>query len=68
MVKADEEGKQFAMKQGTEIINLPPEELGKFYNIVDSVVLEEAEKLKSKGFPNAVEIYKYTRELVEKYK
>jgi TRAP-type C4-dicarboxylate transport system substrate-binding protein len=68
MAKTDEVGMQFAMKQGTEIINLPPGELSKFYNIVNSVVLEEAEKLKAKGFHNAVDIYHYTRELVEKYK
>jgi TRAP-type C4-dicarboxylate transport system substrate-binding protein len=68
MVRTDEVGKRFAMKEGTEIINFTPEELAKFYDIVDSVVLEEAERLKAKGFDNAVEIYKYTRELVKKYK
>jgi TRAP-type C4-dicarboxylate transport system substrate-binding protein len=68
MERADEVGKQFAMKQGTEIISLTPEQLAKFYDVVDSVVLEEAERLKAKGFDNAIEIYKYTRELVKKYK
>ncbi len=68
MVKTDEIGKQFGIKQGVEIINLPPEELGKLYKILDSVVHEEAEKLKAKGFNNAVEIYNYARGLIEKYK
>ncbi len=63
----DISAKKFGIEQGVEMLTLPPEELSKLYEIIGSVVSEEAAKLQDKGFSNATAIYKEIRRLIEKY-
>jgi TRAP-type C4-dicarboxylate transport system substrate-binding protein len=66
MLQADQEGLDFALGLGDTLYELPPEEIDKFYDLLDAVYLEEMAKIDAKGYPGT-EIYKEIRQRVQEY-
>jgi TRAP-type C4-dicarboxylate transport system substrate-binding protein len=66
MLKGEDAGVEFAEQQGGVFYELSPEELNKFYALMDKVYLVEMAALDAKGLP-ATKIYKEVRSLTEKY-
>lgn len=64
MAQADTDGYKFAKELGNTFIDLPSQELDKFYGLMDANFLEIMAKLDAKGY-NATAIYKELRRLVE---
>jgi TRAP-type C4-dicarboxylate transport system substrate-binding protein len=64
MVQADEGGLEFARELGNTIVDLPAQELNKFYGLLDDNFLEIMAALDGKGY-NATAIYKELRRLIE---
>jgi hypothetical protein len=61
-----QEAIDFAKAGGHELIELPPEDLNKFFSFLEEVALEKAAKLDAQGLPGT-EIFQETRHLAEKY-
>ncbi|GAI79495.1 unnamed protein product, partial [marine sediment metagenome] len=66
LAKVSREGIKYANEQGVEFIELSPEDLDKFYDIIEASALKQAAELDAKGLPGT-EIFKEARRLVEKY-
>ncbi|NMA23793.1 MAG: TRAP transporter substrate-binding protein DctP [Spirochaetales bacterium] len=62
--QADQDGIEFANKQGVEFIELSVEELDKFYEVMETLALKEAAKLDEKGLPGT-EIFREIRRLYD---
>jgi TRAP-type C4-dicarboxylate transport system substrate-binding protein len=58
----NEEGKKFALEKGHEFIELPPEDLKKWYTVCEEVARSEAAELDKKGYPGT-KIFEYTRKM-----
>jgi TRAP-type C4-dicarboxylate transport system substrate-binding protein len=66
MLLSDDAGVEFAKELGNTFYDLPPEELAKFYEILDSVYFEEMKAIDAKGYPGT-EILQEIRNLVQEY-
>jgi TRAP-type C4-dicarboxylate transport system substrate-binding protein len=64
--KANRAGKEFAEKKGVEFIELPKEELDKFYSATKNVVLQQAKRIDDMGLPGT-EIVHDARALIDQY-
>ena len=64
--KANKEGKKFAEERGVEFIELPKEEVEKFYAATKKVVLDQAKRLDDMGIPGT-KIVNDARALVDQY-
>jgi TRAP-type transport system periplasmic protein len=67
VIKSDIEGKEFGAKNGVEYINLPKEDMDKFYSLVAKDAVKEAQKLDGKGIP-ATKIYTEIQNLIKTVK
>lgn len=63
--KNDQAGIEFAKGFGHEFIELSPEDLNSFYEVLEELAKKKAKELDSKGFPGT-EVLQMTRELIEK--
>ena len=63
---ADQAGIEFGKEQGVEFIELSPEDLKKFYSLLEAVALKDAAELDAKGLPGT-KIFSETRRLIELY-
>jgi TRAP-type C4-dicarboxylate transport system substrate-binding protein len=66
-IKADVEGKEIAKKLGVELINLPKDEMEKFYAPVKELAAKEAKALDARGLPGT-KMYQEAQNLIQKYK
>jgi len=64
--KANNAGKEFAEERGIEFIELPKEELDKFYAATKKVVLEQAKRIDDVGLPGTKIVHE-ARALVDQY-
>jgi TRAP-type transport system periplasmic protein len=67
VIKSDLAGKDFGAKNGVEYINLPKEDMDKFYSLVARDAVKEAQKLDAKGIP-ATKIYNEIQSLIKTVK
>jgi TRAP-type transport system periplasmic protein len=66
-IKADVEGKEIAKKLGVEFIDLPKDEMEKFYTPVKELAAKEAKALDARGMPGT-KMYQEAQNLIQKYK
>lgn len=64
--KANKAGKEFAEKRGVEFIELPKEEIEKFYAATKSIVLHEAKRIDDMGIP-CTKMVNDARALIDQY-
>ena len=64
MLQADEDGLAFAAELGSTVVDLPAEEVNKFYGLLNDNYLQIMSDLDAKGY-NATAIYKELRQLIE---
>jgi TRAP-type C4-dicarboxylate transport system substrate-binding protein len=64
VIKSDIAGKEFGTRNGMEYINLPKEDIDKFYELVAKDAVKEAKKLDEKGIP-ATRIYEEVQRLIK---
>ena len=62
----NESALKFARENNVQFIKLPPKELEKVYNVVDSTILSQMAKVDAKGLPGTA-VYKDIRRLIKKY-
>ncbi len=67
VIKSDVEGREFGAKNGVEYINLPKEDMDKFYAMVAADAVKEAQKLDAKGIP-ATKIYNEIQRMIKEAK
>ena len=63
---ADQAGIEYAKEQGVEFVELSPEDLKKFYSLLEVVALKDAAELDAKGLPGT-KIFRETRRLIGLY-
>jgi TRAP-type C4-dicarboxylate transport system substrate-binding protein len=66
-IKADVEGKEIGKKLGVEFINLPKDEMEKFYAPVKELAAKEAKALDARGLPGT-KMFQEAQNLIQKYK
>jgi TRAP-type C4-dicarboxylate transport system substrate-binding protein len=66
-IQADQEGKEIAKKLGVEFINLPKDEMEKFYAPMKELAAKRAKALDDRGLPGT-KMYQEAQNLIKKYK
>jgi TRAP-type transport system periplasmic protein len=66
MLEQEQETMEWAKGQGHEFIELPQEDLNKFYGILDQLALKKAADLDAQGLPGT-KIFQETRRLIDEY-
>ncbi len=67
LLKYDEEGAAFAREHGVEFIEFPPEELAKFHEIADNMIIEQMSATQEKTGKPLLAIFEEVRRLWEEY-
>lgn len=62
----EDQGIQLAKENKVQFMKLPPQEVDKIYDVVNSAILEQMKELDGKGLPGT-EVYKDMRSLIKKY-
>jgi TRAP-type transport system periplasmic protein len=65
LLQTEQEGFDFAKAKGHEFIELSPEEMNKFYHIMEEIALPTTVKLDAQGIPGT-KIFKETRSILKK--